>query len=175
LLQQRLVFGAYPEVVLTPNPVRLLHEFSADYLWKDVLQTGLIKTPDLIKRLLLLLAHQISSEVSVNELATQLGMARPVVERYLDLLEQTFVIFRLPSFSTNPHKEIAKGRKVFFGTLESATPSSMPLRPKNCARTSVFYGKTGRLRKSPNEMPCSVRRRNSFSGTHAPNRKWIWS
>jgi len=94
LLQQRLVFGAYPEVVLTPNPVRLLHEFSADYLWKDVLQTGLIKTPDLIKRLLLLLAHQISSEVSVNELATQLGMARPVVERYLDLLEQTFVIFR---------------------------------------------------------------------------------
>ncbi|WP_089728696.1 ATP-binding protein [Candidatus Thiosymbion oneisti] len=113
-LQQRLAFGAYPEVVLTPDPVRLLRELSADYLWKDVLQTGLIKTPDLIKRLLLLLAHQVGSEVSVNELATQLGMARPTVERYLDLLEQTFVIFRLPSFSTNPRKEIAKGRKIFF-------------------------------------------------------------
>jgi len=113
-LQQRLAFGAYPEVVLTPDPTRLLRELSADYLWKDVLQTGLIKTPDLIKRLLLLLAHQVGSEVSVNELATQLGMARPTVERYLDLLEQTFVIFRLPSFSTNPRKEIAKGRKIFF-------------------------------------------------------------
>jgi len=114
LLLQRLAFGAYPEVVVTPAPVHLLRELSADYLWKDVLQTGLIKTPDAIKRLLLLLAHQVGSEVSVNELATQLRMARPTVERYLDLIEQTFVIFRLPSFSTNPRKEIAKGRKVFF-------------------------------------------------------------
>nr|WP_295578265.1 DUF4143 domain-containing protein [uncultured Lamprocystis sp.] len=79
-----------------------------------MLQTGLVKTPDLIKRLLLLLAHQAGSEVSVNELATQLQMARPTVDRYLDLLEQTFVIFRLPSFSTNPRKEIAKSQKVFF-------------------------------------------------------------
>jgi hypothetical protein len=79
-----------------------------------VLQTGLVKTPDLIKRLLLLLAHQAGSEVSVNELATQLQMARPTVDRYLDLLEQTFVIFRLPAFSTNPRKEIARNQKVFF-------------------------------------------------------------
>jgi len=113
-LMQRLAFGAYPEVVLAPNPIPLLRELSADYLWKDVLQTGLVKTPEPIKRLLLLLAHQVGSEVSVNELATQLQMARPTVERYLDLLEQTFVIFRLPSFSTNPRKEIAKGRKLLF-------------------------------------------------------------
>jgi hypothetical protein len=113
-LLQRLAFGSYPEVILTPDPVTLLRELSADYLWKDILQTGLVKTPDLIRRLLLLLAHQAGAEVSVNELATQLAMARPTVERYLDLLEQTFVIFRLPSFSTNPRKEIAKGRKVFF-------------------------------------------------------------
>jgi hypothetical protein len=62
----------------------------------------------------MLLAHQAGSEVSVNELATQLQMARTTVERYLDLLEQTFVVFRLPSFSTNPRKEIVKSRKVFF-------------------------------------------------------------
>jgi predicted AAA+ superfamily ATPase len=111
---QRLAFGSYPEVVTSDRPVPLLRELSADYLWKDVLQTGLVKTPDLIKRLLLLLAHQAGSEVSVNELATQLQMARPTVDRYLDLLEQTFVIFRLPSFSTNPRKEIAKSQKVFF-------------------------------------------------------------
>lgn len=113
-LMQRLSFGSYPEVVTSADPVPLLRELSSDYLWKDVLQTGLVKTPDLIKRLLSLLAHQAGSEVSVNELAIQLQMARPTVDRYLDLLEQTFVIFRLPSFSTNPRKEIARSRKVFF-------------------------------------------------------------
>jgi hypothetical protein len=113
-LMQRLAFGSYPEIVTSGQPTQLLRELSSDYLWKDVLQAGLVKTPELIKRLLLLLAHQAGSEVSVNELATQLQMARPTVDRYLDLLEQTFVIFRLPSFSTNPRKEIAKSRKVFF-------------------------------------------------------------
>jgi predicted AAA+ superfamily ATPase len=113
-LMQRLAFGSYPEIVTSDQPTQLLRELSSDYLWKDVLQTGLVKTPDLIKRLLLLLAHQAGSEVSVNELATQLQMARPTVDRYLDLLEQTFVIFRLPSFSTNPRKEIAKSQKVLF-------------------------------------------------------------
>ena len=113
-LMQRLSFGSYPEIVTSDNPTQLLRELSADYLWKDVLQAGLIKTSALIKRLLLLLAHQAGSEVSVNELATQLQMMRPTVERYLDLLEQTFVIFRLPSFSTNPRKEIAKSQKIFF-------------------------------------------------------------
>jgi len=113
-LMQRLAFGCYPEVVTSNNPIKLLRELSSDYLWKDVLQSGLVKTPDLIKRLLLLLAHQAGSEVSVNELAAQLQMARPTVSRYIDLLEQTFVIFRLASFSTNPRKEIAKSQKVFF-------------------------------------------------------------
>ena len=113
-LLQRLAFGSYPEVVTSDNPSQVLRDLSSDYLWKDVLQTGLVKTPALIKRLLLLLAHQVGSEVSVNELATQLHIARPTVERYLELLEQTFVIFRLPSFSTNARKEIAKSHKVFF-------------------------------------------------------------
>ena len=113
-LMQRLSFGSYPEVVTSDGPEELLRELSSDYLWKDVLQTGLVKTPALIKRLLLLLAHETGSEVSVNELALQLQMSRPTVDRYLDLLEQTFVIFRLRSFSTNPRKEIAKSQKIFF-------------------------------------------------------------
>ncbi len=111
---QRLSFGSYPEVVTSDNPLQLLRELSSDYLWKDLLQTGLVKTPAVIKRLLLLLAHQAGAEVSVNELANQLQMARPTVDRYLDLLEQTFVIFRLRSFSTNPRKEIAKSQKIYF-------------------------------------------------------------
>lgn len=113
-LMQSLAFGSYPEVVLAADKVRLLRNLSSDYLWKDILQTGSLKSPDLIKRLLTLLAHQVGNEVSTHELATQLQMARPTVERYLDLLEQTYVIFRLPSFSTNPRKEIARSKKVFF-------------------------------------------------------------
>lgn len=113
-LLEAMAYGAYPEVATTEDRPALLRNLSSDYLWKDILQTGLVKTPDLIRRLLMLLAHQTGAEVSVHELATQLGMARLTVERYLDLLEQTFVIFRLPSFSTNPRKEIAKGKKVFF-------------------------------------------------------------
>jgi hypothetical protein len=113
-LLQSLAFGAYPEVVLAKDKPHLLRQLSSDYLWKDILQTGLVKSPDLIKRLLTLLAHQAGNEVSTQELATQLQMARPTVERYLDLLEQTYVIFRLPSFSTNPRKEIARSKKVFF-------------------------------------------------------------
>jgi len=109
-----LAYGLYPEVVTIPEKQTLLRNLSADYLWKDILQTGLIKTPDLIKRLLMLLAHQVGAEVSVNELATQLHIARPTVERYLELLENAFVIFRLPSFSTNPRKEIAKSNKIYF-------------------------------------------------------------
>lgn len=100
--------------MLSADPRRLLRELSSDYLWKDILQTGLVKTPDLVRRLLLLLACQSGHEVSVNELATQLQMGRPTVDRYLDLLERTLVIFRLPAFSSNPRKEISKSMKVFF-------------------------------------------------------------
>ncbi len=113
-LLQSMAFGGYPEAIVADDKSALLRNLSSDYLWKDILQTGLVKTPDLIKRLLTLLAHQIGAEVSIHELATQLHMARPTVERYMDLLEQTYVIFRLPSFSTNPRKEISKSKKIYF-------------------------------------------------------------
>lgn len=114
LLLQSMAYGGYPEAVTSDDKPAFLRNLSSDYLMKDILLTGLIKTPELIKKLLTLLAHQVGSEVSINELATQLHMARPTVERYLELLEQTYVVFRLPSFSTNPRKEIAKSKKVYF-------------------------------------------------------------
>ncbi|MBI4652512.1 ATP-binding protein [Candidatus Desantisbacteria bacterium] len=114
LLLQSMVFGNYPEVLTTDDKSKYLLNLVSDYLLKDVLQLGIIKTDGLIKRLLLLLAHQAGSEVSINELATNLGIARPTVERYIELLEQTYVIFRLPAFSNNPRKEISKNHKIFF-------------------------------------------------------------
>lgn len=114
ILMQSIVFGNYPEIILSQNKDTQLLNLANDYLFKDVLQLGLLKSPGQINRLLTLLAHQIGSEVSVNELADTLNISRVTVEKYLDILEQTFVIFQLKSFSTNPRKEIAKGKKIYF-------------------------------------------------------------
>lgn len=114
LLMQHLIYGSYPEVTTTSNRRDLLTEISGDYLLKDILQMGLVKTPDLIRRLLMLLAYQIGSEVSINEISSKLQISRVTVERYLNLLERTFVIFRLPAFSTNSRKEITKNHKLYF-------------------------------------------------------------
>jgi len=114
LLFNQLVFGSYPEAYLSEKKEDYLINLISDYLLKDILHPNLIKSPETIKKLLLLLAYQVGNEVSVNELASSLGISRPTVEKYLGLLQRVFVIFALPSFSTNPRKEIAKGKKIYF-------------------------------------------------------------
>lgn len=114
LALQLVVFGGYPEAILTGIKEKYLVNLTSDYLLKDVLQSDLVKRPEKIKKLLLLLAYQVGSEVSVSELATDLVISRQTVEKYLELLERIFVIFRLRSFSTNPRKEIAKSSKIYF-------------------------------------------------------------
>lgn len=114
LLITSMVFGSYPEAVVTANKQQYLTNLVVDYLLKDILHSGLVKTPEVIRRLLSLLAYQAGSVVSVNELANALNISRVTIDRYLDLLEETFVIFRLPAFSNNPRKEISKSQKIFF-------------------------------------------------------------
>lgn len=109
-----MVFGSYPEAVISQTKQDYLINLVSDYLLKDVLYSGLIKEPQLIRRMLSLLAYQAGSEVSVSELAVNLGISRITVNRYLDLLERTFVIFRLPAFGNNPRKEIVKNQKIYF-------------------------------------------------------------
>lgn len=113
-MMQNLVYGSFPEAVTTENKMQYLLNLSADYLLKDIFQSGTIKNPDFVKRLLLLLAHQVGSEVSTSELASNLGVGRQTIEKYLDLLEQTFVVFRLGTYSTNLRKEVAKSKKIYF-------------------------------------------------------------
>ena len=114
LIFNNLVFGSYPEAITTPTKQEYLINLVSDYLLKDVLYSGLVKEPRLIRRLLFLLAYQAGSEVSVNELSSNLGVSRITINRYLDLLERTFVIFRLPAFGNNPRKEIMKSQKIYF-------------------------------------------------------------
>lgn len=114
LLPPLLVFGSYPEAYLTAAKEEYVLNLVADYLLKDVMVSSLVRSVEMVRKLLQLLAYQVGSEVSTSELAGTLGMSRQTLDRYLDLLEKTFVIFRLPSLSTNPRKEISKSKKIYF-------------------------------------------------------------
>lgn len=118
-LEKILRFGLYPEVYGKPNQeaIEELSQISSNYLYKDILHLELIKRPSLLINLLNALALQIGNEVSLNELSRMLSETVPTIQRYLDLLEKAFVIFRLRSFSRNLRKEIAKGQKIYFYDL----------------------------------------------------------
>ena len=115
MLETRLIYGTYPEVVVSPADARRrLMTLSNDYLYKDILSYKGLKKPEVLQKLLRALALQVGSEVSYNELSGLLGIDKATVESYIGLLEKCFVIFRLDSFSRNLRNEIKKGKKVYF-------------------------------------------------------------
>lgn len=116
-LERWLVYGGYPEIVLemhTQTRQQLLAEIIGNYLYRDLLDLGEIKKPAKLVDLLRLLAFQIGSEVAVSELASNLAIDRTTVEKYLDLLEQSFILFKVGGFSRNLRKEIAKTSRYYF-------------------------------------------------------------
>lgn len=116
-LEERLIYGSYPEIIqfqTDKEKADYLTQLIQSYLLKDILAFEGIRQADKIVRLLRLIAYQISGEVSTNELATQLGISRATVENYLDLLSKVFIIYRLPSYSTNQRKEVSKSSKWYF-------------------------------------------------------------
>lgn len=116
LLEKRLVFGSYPEVTGSSDldARRILTAIADGALYKDILARSGIRKPDILVRLVQCLALQIGSEVSSGELAGMTGLDRATVESYIDLLEKTFVVFRLPSLARNARNELRKGRKIYF-------------------------------------------------------------
>ncbi|MCL1983007.1 MAG: ATP-binding protein [Clostridiales bacterium] len=115
LLPHRLVFGSYPEVAMSAGIEKaLLKELAGSILYKDILRLEDIKSPDKLDRLLRALACQIGSQVSYNELAQTCGLSQKTVEKYIDILEKAFIVFRLGTFSRNLRNELKKSRKVFF-------------------------------------------------------------
>jgi len=116
-LETRLIYGSYPDVVLmNSNEERkeYLKNIVNSYLLKDILMVDGLKNASKMSELLQLIALQIGNEVSYEQLGKQLGMSKNTVEKYLDLLSKTFVIFRLGAFSRNPRKEITKAGKWYF-------------------------------------------------------------
>lgn len=115
LLEHRLIFGYYPEIITHPGEEReLLKLLSDSFLYKDLLLLEDVTKPILFEKLLRALALQLGSEVSFNELSRLTGANHQTVEKYITLLEKAFVIFRLPSFSRNVRNEIRKGKKFYF-------------------------------------------------------------
>lgn len=119
-IEMLLIFGMYPEIVKQKSfaeKIELLQELSSSYLYKDILEFQEVKNPNILMRLIKALALQIGAEVSYTELANLLGIDKKTVERYIDLLEKSFVVFRLSPYTKNKRREIAKLKKIYFYDL----------------------------------------------------------
>lgn len=115
LLERRMIVGMYPEIVTNDREAEShLASIARSYLYKDVLEYHQIKKPEALEKLLQALALQIGSEVSYSELSTLIGIEKQTVQQYIHLLEQAFIIFRLPPFRRNLRTELRKLRKIYF-------------------------------------------------------------
>ena len=115
LLHHRLLYGYYPEIVTSPgNEQALLKQLANSYLYKDILIWERIQKPDKLEKLVQALAFQTAQLISYNELGQLCGLNAETVEKYINLLEKAFVVFRLPTFSRNLRNELKKSYKIYF-------------------------------------------------------------
>lgn len=136
-LERWMVWGGYPAILTTQDArlrERLLNELVGAYLYRDILEIDGVRKSAKIVDLLRLLAFQIGQEVSVNELAASLALNRQTVEKYLDLLEKVFVIYRIGGYSRNLRKEVTKNARYYFydnGVRNSLIQNFNPLGLRN--------------------------------------------
>ncbi len=134
LLEDLLLYGSYPEILTTAAPKdrrEYLRQLVEDYLFQDILEFEQLRNARKLRDLTVLVAHQIGSELSLNELANSLQISKATVERYLDLLEKSFVIFRVGGFSKNLRKEVTKSMRYYFvdnGIRNAVIDQFQPLR-----------------------------------------------
>jgi uncharacterized protein len=114
MLEFRMLYGMYPAVISAADPERELVQLTRDYLFKDVLRVERVRKPVVIEKLAQLLAYQVGQEVSYNEIAQKLEISRQTVMSYVQVLEQAFIIFRLPPLGKNKRNEITRFEKIYF-------------------------------------------------------------
>ncbi|TVQ84720.1 MAG: ATP-binding protein [Bacteroidetes bacterium] len=141
-LKELMIYGMYPGVVIMESwqKQKKVTELASDYLFKDLLTFEKVKDSSSIRKMLRALALQVGNQVSVNELSNLTGLSRPMVEKYLDLLEKCFIIFRLESFSSNLRNEIKKSNKYYFidnGIMNALTGNFNPL--SNRTDTGILW------------------------------------
>ena len=114
-LEQRLVYGSYPDILNHADDAKeLLMNLAGSYLYKDLLTLESVRRPVLLGKLLTALALQVCSEVSYNELAQTVGTDNKTIEKYIDLLEKCYIVFRLNGFNRNLRTELKKSKKIYF-------------------------------------------------------------
>ncbi|MCO5268221.1 MAG: ATP-binding protein [Brumimicrobium sp.] len=115
LLEHRLVYGYYPDVINHPNKAEdILKQLANSYLYKDILTWERIQKPDRMEKLVQAIAFQVGNLVSYNELGNMSGLDNQTVEHYINLLEKAFIVFRLGAYSRNLRNELKKSRKIYF-------------------------------------------------------------
>lgn len=118
LFERRLIYGSYPDILLgSLPPERTLVELVESYLYKDILEMEGLRKSSVLQKLLVALALQVGSEVSYNELSKTVGIDNKTVEKYIDILEKCYIVFRLNSFSRNIRTELTKSKKIYFYDL----------------------------------------------------------
>jgi predicted AAA+ superfamily ATPase len=118
LFERRLIYGSYPDVLLgSLPPEKVLTELAESYLYKDILDMENIRKSSVLQKLMIALALQVGSEVSYNELSKTVGIDSKTVEKYIDILEKCYIVFRLNSFSRNIRTELTKSKKIYFYDL----------------------------------------------------------
>ena len=114
-IENRLLFGMYPEVLNNKgNERETLKNLVSSYLYRDILAFSEIRKPEILDDLLLALALQVGSEVNYNELAGTIGVNKITIQKYIEILEKGYIVFRLNSFSRNLRNEIKRNRKIYF-------------------------------------------------------------
>ena len=137
-LENLLIYGTYPEVYLNRNKTEILSELTSSYLFKDVLAYQGIRKSEKIRTLTIALAMQIGREFSYRELSDICGLDPKTVEKYIDLLEKAFVVFRLPSFSKNLRNELKRKQKIYFWDMGIRNALIEDFRPM-AMRTDAGY------------------------------------
>jgi len=114
-IENRLIYGFYPEVLNNKGKEKkVLKNLASSYLYRDILSFSEIRKPEILDNLLLALALQVGSEVNYNELAQTIGVNKITIQKYIDILEKGYIVFRLNSFSRNLRNEIKRNRKIYF-------------------------------------------------------------
>jgi predicted AAA+ superfamily ATPase len=114
-LEMRMIYGAYPEVINRAGQEKEeLFELVSDYLYRDLFSIKEIRKPEILEKLVKALAFQIGNQVSNRELSNLIQVDKETVDKYIYLLEEAFIIFRLNSFSRNLRNELKQSRKIFF-------------------------------------------------------------
>ncbi|WP_456377033.1 ATP-binding protein [Lutibacter sp.] len=135
MLNHRLIYGSYPDVINNAgNEKEILQQLTSSYLYKDILEWNRIKKSDKIIKLLQAISFQVGNQVSYHELGQTVGLNSETVESYINLLEQSFVIFKLSSFSRNLRNELKKSHKIYFydnGVRNSLIANYNPINLRN--------------------------------------------